>query len=343
MADLAGIPLAWMIGSMLASTAAAVAGFPIAFSHRFRTAMVAILGIMLGSSFSPEMAAQMGRWVYSLAGLALYTVVSTAVAFVYFRCVARYDPVTSYFCAVPGGINEMTMVGGALGGDERAISLTHGSRILLAVATIPIWFRLFEDYDPAPRAVGPGLGEVDAMGLVVLAACGLVGFLLAQRLRLPAAAILGPMMLSAAVHLAGITDATPPAELIAAAQVVAGSAIGARFAGTRAIAVARIAWIAAGATIIMVAVTLAFALALRFATDLSLPGLVLAYAPGGLAEMSLVALALGIEAAFVATHHVARIAMVVLVAPTVFRRLPARWRAPLPASPPQPVKQQAAD
>ena len=48
---------------------------------------------------------------------------------------------------------------------------------------------------------------------------------------------------------------------------------------------------------------------------------VLALAPGGLAGMSLIALALGIETAFVATHHVARIAMIVIAAPLVFRKL----------------------
>jgi uncharacterized membrane protein AbrB (regulator of aidB expression) len=65
---------------------------------------------------------------------------------------------------------------------------------------------------------------------------------------------------------------------------------------------------------------------LRNAADTSLQAVILAYAPGGLAEMSLVALALAIDSAFVATHHVLRIMMIVLVAPTVFRR--AVRRAP---------------
>jgi uncharacterized membrane protein AbrB (regulator of aidB expression) len=47
----------------------------------------------------------------------------------------------------------------------------------------------------------------------------------------------------------------------------------------------------------------------------------LAYAPGGLSEMSLVALATGAEVAFVALHHVVRIVMVILAAPLAFRLL----------------------
>ena len=48
---------------------------------------------------------------------------------------------------------------------------------------------------------------------------------------------------------------------------------------------------------------------------------VLAYAPGGVAEMSLVAIALHADAAFVALHHVIRIAAVMAAAPLVFKLL----------------------
>lgn len=40
--------------------------------------------------------------------------------------------------------------------------------------------------------------------------------------------------------------------------------------------------------------------------------------------MSLVALAMGIDAAFVATHHIARVLMIVAVAPPFFRAIGGR-------------------
>ncbi|WP_442577798.1 AbrB family transcriptional regulator [Mesorhizobium sp. ASY16-5R] len=46
-------------------------------------------------------------------------------------------------------------------------------------------------------------------------------------------------------------------------------------------------------------------------------------APGGLAEMSLIALVLQIETAFMVCHHVARILMVVVGAALAFRRFVA--------------------
>ena len=127
------------------------------------------------------------------------------------------------------------------------------------------------------------------------------------------------MIVSAAAHLSGWTAAAPPFELIAAAQVGVGSAIGCRFAGLGAKVIARIALAATGGTVILMAATLAFALALNAGLGLPIQVLVLAFAPGGTAEMSLIAIALGSDVAFVATHHIVRIFLVVVCAPLVFR------------------------
>jgi len=70
-----------------------------------------------------------------------------------------------------------------------------------------------------------------------------------------------------------------------------------------------------------VAIAVACCAALHAMTGLSIPALVLAYAPGGLAEMSLVALALSIDIAFVATHHAFRLFIVLLLVPPIFRWL----------------------
>src|SRR3546814_8997553 len=53
-------------------------------------------------------------------------------------------------------------------------------------------------------------------------------------------------------------------------------------------------------------------------------GIFLAFAPGGVAEMSLIALALSIDAALVATHHIVRIFLIVVLTPLLFRVLPAQ-------------------
>ncbi len=321
----AQLPLAWMIGAMLTTTAGAMAGLPIAVPPRLRGLFVVVLGLMLGSSFTPAIFERLGDWAISLSALAVYIVVSGAAGILFFRWFVGYDRVTAYFAAMPGGLTEMVLVGAALGGNMVVISLTHAARILLIVLTLPFAFQLLLGYDPAARpAAGAALGELAASDLLLLALCGAAGYFGARALRLPAAPVVGPMILSAAVHLAGWTDVPPPTVLVAAAQVVVGASIGCRFAGVGVRFVARVLSAAAGATLLMVAVTLLIAWAIHAGTGLSTGALVLAFAPGGLAEMSLIALALSMDAAFVATHHIVRIFLVVVLAPLAFRALGRR-------------------
>ena len=315
-----GLPLPWMIGAIAATAAAAMAGAPIALPQGLRSVMVALLGVMLGSGFSPAILEHLADWALSLSALAVYTAVAGSASMLFFQRVAGYDRTTAFFSAMPGGLSEMILVGGALGGDSRVISLVHASRLMLVVFSLPIAFQLLVGYEPAARpASGPGLGDIPGTDLAILAACGLGGFLGARALRLPAAPVLGPMVLSAAVHLAGLTEAKPPSELVAAAQVVVGSAVGCRFAGVSLGLIGRTAALAGGSTLILVALAVGFALLLHGATGLPIPTLVLAYAPGGLAEMSLIALALSLDAAFVATHHLVRVFLIVVLAPAFFR------------------------
>ena len=79
--------------------------------------------------------------------------------------------------------------------------------------------------------------------------------------------------------------------------------------------IARIVKISIGSTAILMVFGVLFGLALEQITDVPWFVLVLAYAPGGLAEMSLIALALGRDVAFVATHHLTRIFAVLFSLP----------------------------
>jgi membrane AbrB-like protein len=312
------LPLPWMLGSMSFVTAATVMGLKPRIPKQFRAVMITVLGIMLGSSFTPEIFARMAEWIVTMSALALWMVLAGMVGLVYFRRVAGYDPVTAYFAATPGGLNEMVIVGGAMGGDERTISLTHASRIMLVVFTIPLWYRFGATVPLAPRPE-IGLFDVAWQDLAVLALCAPVGALAARALRIPAGFLVGPMVLSAFVHLIGLTASKPPDDLVAFAQIAIGAAIGARFTGVTISRMARTAAHAVVSAIFMLAMTVLFALILARWTGNPVPALVLAFAPGGLAEMSLVALALSVDAAFVASHHIARIIMVVTLAPLVFR------------------------
>ncbi len=320
------LPLPWMLGAMTAATAAALGGAPLQVPPAVRNAMIAILGVLLGSQFTLDLFARIADWYVGLSGVALSTVATAAMAYAVFRRIGGYDRATAYFASMPGGLSEMMVLGESMGGDGRKISLTHGTRILVAVFLIAFYYRLVEGYEPVglPLPAGSGASWVD---LVALVACAFVGYPAAKALRVPAAQLVGPLVLSAALHLSGLVSAQPPGELVAAAQVILGGAIGARFVGMAPRELWRVMLLAALVAVLMVLIAAGAAHGLGAATDLAGSALFLALAPGGLAEMSLIALSFGSAAAFVSTHHVARIILIVIAAPLIFRLAEARRRS----------------
>jgi membrane AbrB-like protein len=322
------LPLAWMIGAMVFVTIAAAAGAPVGMSLRLRSVMIAVLGVMLGSAFTPDIVDHMARWWSSIVALFVYVALTTGLCMYYYQRVGGYDRVTAYFSAAPGGLSEMVMMGGAMGGDERAVALSHGARILLIVLVIPFGFQLLGGYQPG-GSFGAPAASVPLADLAVLLACGVVGYGVARLLRMPSAALIGPMALSAAVHLLGLTTSRPPAEAIAVAQVVVGTGIGCRFAGVAPGRILKALSLALGATAILLVVSAGFAAILAGIVEVPLQGVLLAFSPGGLAEMSLIALALGIDVAYVSSQHVVRIFIIIALAPWVFRLL-QRKKPPAP-------------
>ena len=302
---------------MVATTAASLGGAKLYVPGPMRSIMVAIIGVLLGASFTPEIVEKAGEWPLTIGCLVLYLGFLIGILFLYFHRIVGLDAPTAYFSATPGGLSEMVITGAAMGADDRTIALIHTARVLLVVLAVPLWFRYTTGVTTTPSAIGPSIGAIGLTDIAVLTTCAIAGAAAGRLIRLPAYRLSGPLLASAFVHVTGINESAPPWELVAAAQVVVGSAIGARFTGVPVRRVLGLTAVALVSTALMLATTVAFALVLAPATGLDWRPIVLAYAPGGLAEMSLIALSLGIETAFVATHHVIRIGLIVVVAPLV--------------------------
>ena len=319
------VPLPWMIGPMVFSTAAALAKVPIRGSKRLRSMVIPVLGVMLGSSFTPETIDHVYTWIPSIILMLIFVLIVISIVSVYLHQVMGFGPVSAYFSATPGGLATMVIIGGEMGGDERRIGLTHSIRILLTVLIIPIYFRTFEGYVPDGLGSLGSAIDLSIVDAVVLLAC-MLGFPLFKLLGLPSAQILGPMILSAIFHGSGLTEAKPPTEIVNIAQLIIGISVGARFVGVSILRLYKTMVAGAGATIFMVTLAAAAAWLISTWTGLPFAAVWLAFAPGGLAEMTLISLALGIDVAFVSTHHVVRVVFMVVAAPIVFNILERRFK-----------------
>ncbi len=315
-----GLPLPWLLGAMIATTLVALAGAPLRASPSVRNLVMVVLGVMLGGTFSPEMISHVANWTTTIGILLVYVAIVAAILFAAYLKFTRFNRPTAFFSAAPGGFGEMVALCGLYGGDMRAVSLVHSVRILMTVFLIALWFKMFEGYVPGGSAnVAARLSSIALDDAMILIGCGIVGFAGARVLRIPAGPLLGPMAASAVVHLLGLTAAQPPQTLIAASQVVIGASAGCRFTGIRLRDVVGAAAAGALSTAFMLATAASCAYFLAPLVDATFPVLLLAFSPGGLAEMCLISLSLGIDTAFVSTHHSARLIFLVVCLPFVFR------------------------
>lgn len=144
LAHRANLPLPFMLGAMTVCTVAAILKAPVAAPSVIRPPMSAVIGVMLGSGFSPDIVGQFVRWWPAVIGLALFMLACGVSVIFYFRRFGGYDPATAYFAGMPGGLIEMIQLGEERGADTRVIALTHSARILLIVMTLPFAIQWIE-------------------------------------------------------------------------------------------------------------------------------------------------------------------------------------------------------
>jgi membrane AbrB-like protein len=313
-----GLPLPWMLGALFATMAASIANAPVLAPTRVRPAVVAVIGVLLGSRFTPDVLDQAGAWIGSVAILMVYVVVVALIVVPFYRFVGRQDWVTAYFAGMPGGLSEMIEIGEASGAKPAPIILAHSLRIVVTIALIAFWFRIIEG-----QAVGTSLGgsstPMSMIDAAVMLGSAVAGSVLGTKLRFPAPTFLGPLLVSAILHLTGLTESVPPALLVTVAQVLLGTVLGCRFLGIGLRTLVPAIALSIGATVLTLVLAFGAGLAMRGLTDVRIDQALLALAPGGLTEMGLIALAIQADVAFVALHHVVRILFVIVLAPLAFR------------------------
>nr|WP_281826657.1 AbrB family transcriptional regulator [Jannaschia rubra] len=316
----AGLPLPFLLGPMLACLAVALMGVRLATWTPLTDTMRTILGVAVGASFTPAIVGRMGDMVASLALVPLFLLVCGALGYPYLRRIAGFDAPTAFYSAMPGGLQDMLLFGEEAGGDPRAMSLLHATRVLMIVTILPLALWLYWGIDLS-QPPGAGAADLPWQELTVMAVAGILGWRLARAVGMFGASILGPMILTAALTLAGVIQHRPPAEAIQAAQFFIGMVVGVKYTGITLTEVRRILLVGLGHAAILGAVAAVFAeAALGFGLAPPLDA-ILAFAPGGQAEMAVIAIVAGADVAYVITHHVLRIVVVIVGAPLVFRWL----------------------
>jgi membrane AbrB-like protein len=316
-----GMPLGLLMGSLLVTAVITALDLRIkgqgpVMPNRFRVVFVPVIGVAIGANFTPAVIAEAPGWWITMLGLLIYLPVAHALGYFLYRRVGKLDRATAYWGSVPGGFIESLAMGEAAGGHPAILSVMQFLRLVLTIIGVPLAFWWLTGA-PVGSASGAHLGtgaEIALRDVLILTGAAVAGAFMGRALHLPGWQVTGPILLSGVAHAMEWTQAVPPDWMIGAVQVVMGAGLGVRFAGLRAGAVARAAALACVVAGLLMVLALGFALVFYRLVDQPLAAVFLAYAPGGLVEMSLVALSLHMSAIYVTAHHVARIVLSVLLA-----------------------------
>lgn len=322
LASLVGVPLPWMLGAIGSTLIAALVRAPIQSPVPVLPPMRVILGVLMGSSVTPALFNQLGALGLTLALVPIYVALSAGIGGLYFARVARMSRSEAFFAALPGGLYTMVAFAEELGINVRRIALNHTLRVTLIVIALPLLVQALIGQDLTKSALtNSTITNISLEDTAILVACGLAGWWASERFKVPGGIMIMPMILTATVELSGLTSAAPPMELVILAQVVMGAGIGGRFLGIEKQEILTAFIHACGYVALMLSITVGIAVFLSEVSGISIWSGILAFAPGGLAEMSLVALAMGLSAGLLATVHTLRILLVVVAAPFVYTAL----------------------
>lgn len=314
-------PLPWMIGPLLATAAAGLAGVPLAAAPVLRHAGQWAIGTALGLYFTPQvMQVVVGQWAPILVGIAWALLLGAGFgAFLAAtnRGLPGLDRATTFFASAIGGASEMTVLAERHGGRLDLVVSAHALRVLMVVVLVPFAFQWaglhgLDAAAPGPQAVHPG-------GLAVLVALTLAGALAMQRLGWANPWVLGPLAVAVLLTSNGQELSALPRWLTNGGQLFIGVALGTRF--TPAFARTAPRWLATVAvgTLGMMLVSAAYALAVARWSGLHPATVMIGTSPGGIAEMCLTAKALLLGVPVVTAFHVTRMVAVVLLAGPLFK------------------------
>ena len=323
-----GTPLPWMIGPIVFSGLATFAGLPVAGSRTGRIGGMLVLGTALGLYFTPEAAQTvLSHLPVIVAASVTPLAVGGAASFLLART-AGIDRVTAFFCSVPGGVAEMSMIGERFGGKPLPIAVTQLLRIVTVTIVIPSALTLAGaggDAMAAPLAM-----SFSAPGLVATLGFSLGVSALLHRFHFRNAWLLGPMAAGCVLGLAEANLSSIPPWLSAAGQVLVGSQIGSQFERGLLASMKRFIPAAMANLCVLLAGCAAVGLLVSRLTGISPGNMILATSPGGVTEMCITAKVLHLDVPIIVAFHLVRIFLVVLSSPYVFRLLRAAGMMPSP-------------
>ncbi len=311
---LAGIPAPWLAGSMIAAITAIFSGVKLGMPDWLKALSFIFLGIQTGTSVTWDTVDRAAQWPLSIAFLGLTVIAVTWACVVYYTRRSGWDGPTALFASLPGALSLVLLLASGTKADMRRVTIAQCIRLFFLVAALPsviVWLSPPEAMPGGPAVIGE-FGDI----VIVIAVSAAAGYAL-EWLKVPAGLMLGPMLASAALELSGIVSGAAPDAVLIPANIVLGVMIASRFLGftfTEFVSALRDGF---SGFIIALAIAMAGAGLTSAVAGLPFALTLLAFSPGGLDAMTIMAFALDLDPAYVGAHQMARYLGLALLMPAV--------------------------
>jgi len=324
-----GLPSSFLFGALLIGLVVAIVRPErLEVPNGAFAAAQAVTGVTLGAYLQSSALQAVGRsWLPVLLASAATLLLSLGAGLALARFTAT-DTRTAALGMVAGGASGIVGMADDLGGDDRLVAFMQYARVLIVVLLtpllVPLAFSGRHVGGASAIASGPVFGHpVDWVATIALAIAGAIG---GRWVRLPAATLLGPMILSGAVTLMAIGDGfVVPPVLRETAFAIIGLRIGLRFTVATVRMVGRLLVPVTLCILGLLVACFGLAVGLELTTPASLLDAYLATTPGGLYAVLAVAFGAGANTTFIIAVQGLRVLVMVLLAPVM-----VRWLIPRP-------------
>lgn len=320
------MPAGWLSGALVATALAALLGAPVGVEANMRLGIYIVLGTSMGSSITPDTLSGITNWPVTMAVLAASVPVMMVAVIAYLEKVAGWDRRSAFFAAAPGALSTVLIMAESSGADSRRVVFGQSLRLFVLVALLPAAIGGLGHQPAGTLPINPVVP--DLASFFISLGVGILGGLVAERIRFPGGAMVGAMLASAMVHGFGLIEGRLPDIFLIVGFVVLGANTGSRFAGTRLETLRSFLVDSLVALLIATVVALAFAVLGAWLADEPLPKVLVAYIPGALEAMTIMAFVLGMDPAFVAAHHLVRFLGLALAIPLIARLFFGRAEIP---------------
>lgn len=310
-------PLPWMIGPLLSTAGARMAGLDLRAPVQLREAGQWAIGTALGLYFTPAVLQTLASYVGYIAAAVLFALLLGAACGWLLHRLTGVDRTTAFFAMATGGASEMATQGERHGAQVERVAAAHSLRIMLVVVIIPFGFRFAGVHGADPYLQGAKM--VALPGLLALIALTSCGALLLRRMQWPNAWVIGPLLVAIALTANGVSLSALPQWMVNCGQLFIGLSLGTRFTPAFLHTAPRYLGGVALCGLTALLAAAAFGLLLAAASGIDPATAILATSPGGIAEMSLTAKTLQLGVPIVTAFHVTRMAVLVLSIGPLFR------------------------